>query len=170
MSRTAVLAFVLSLGWAPAVLAEDGGCLRVKEAIRDLGAPYFAEDETLTIRQLHPCASQAVPLLIAELKVVDPESENEREWWHAVWCERALRSITGEYFAFRSSQSLGRLGEFKSKHDKVGYVSEWMSRGRVYMAPRDVQARVIAAWKAWQLKHRDDMVAKPFVEYGDWYW
>lgn len=88
-----------------------------------------------TIEQLHTCGRKAVPLLISELRIVDPENANA-EWWHVAWVERALRSITGQHFQFTSSEKLGSVREFRRPFQKMGFVMEWMSHALLYCPPR----------------------------------
>ncbi|MFC1707545.1 hypothetical protein ACFL59_12150 [Planctomycetota bacterium] len=33
--------------------------------------------------------------------------------------------------------------------EPVGYYKAWMSRSRFYLAPRDVQGKVVCAWREW---------------------
>jgi hypothetical protein len=140
-------------------------CGTLPDTVRHLGE---ADPEQIT-EALHGCGRAAVPLLIQELKVIDPESDGG-DWLHMVWCERALRSITGKYFEFRTTQRLGRVAEMRSKDDELGYVMERMSNGRIYLAPKDVQKKVIEAWKAWFAENGGEFEVARFTPYGKWFW
>jgi hypothetical protein len=163
----AILAILLAP--AMAIAEGKGACTELSESVRTLGIPWEAAHEE-TVHQLHECGLRAVPLLIAELRVVDPESVSDPQWGHMVWCERALRSITGQYFTFHTAQHLGRVSEFRSKDDPLGYAMEWMSRGKVYIAPRDLQERVIQEWKSWIIKNHGQFRIAEFQPFGEWFW
>jgi len=145
---------------------ENRSCRELTKTVRSLGIPWQAAHREV-VRELHECGSVAVRLLVAELQVIDPESLDDPRWGHMVWCERALRSITGQEFLFESSEPLGRLAEFRGKGDRLGYVEEWMSLARVYVAPRDVQRKVIESWYTWLKKHARGFAVHPF---GEWSW
>lgn len=124
------------------------------------------------VAALHAHGREAVPLLVAELRVVDPDPRitSQELWWHLVWCERALRSITGQRFEFRTEEPLSAdLAQFRSKQDSLSYAMEWMSRGAVFIAPRDVQAKVIDSWHSWLLANANTFEVQPYAAYGDWY-
>jgi hypothetical protein len=125
-------------------------------------------DPSATTEQLHSCGREALPLLVYELRIVDPEIVNA-EWWHVAWVERALRSITGQYFQFASNEKLGSVKEYRLQSQKMGFVMEWMSHGRVYIAPRDVQAKVIQAWHNWLKDNGNSFPVKNFEPYGEWF-
>jgi len=149
--------------------AENKSCKQISDTIHNFGN-VNDEDSGNTVRELHECGLAAVPLLINELRVIDPEKTDNVTWWHMVWCERALRSITGQYFMFKSKEKLGRLSEFRDQDSELGYVMEWMSRAQVYIAPRDVQEKVIHSWKVWQEENKAGFSVAPFKPYGNWYW
>ena len=142
-----------------------GACGDLPASIKKLG---MESDPSKTIEQLHPCGHKAVPLLVHELRIVHPEIVNA-EWWHAVWVERALRSITGQYFRFTSNEKFGGTREFRRLCEKTGFVTEWMSHGQVYIAPRDVQTKVIHAWRKWLRVNDNFFQVKKFEPYGEWF-
>lgn len=162
-----VFAATLMLAPGTASAAFNSHCDDLRATVRSLGISDTANTEQ-AVSDLHACALAAVPRLIDELEVIDPELIDER-WQHMIWCERALRSMTGQYFRFRSREPLGRLQEYRSAEDDFGYVTEHMSNGHIYVAPRDVQAKVIAAWKSWQDRNPRGFIVREFVPFGDWY-
>ncbi len=162
-----VLAAVLLLSPGTASASFNGHCDELRATVQALGVSDTANTEQ-TVSDLHACALAAVPRLIDELEVIDPEIADGR-WQHMIWCERALRSMTGQYFRFRSREPLGRLQEYRNADDDVGYVTEHMSNGHIYVAPRDVQAKVIAAWKSWRDRNPRGFTVREFVPFGDWY-
>ena len=156
-----VVGLLVSFCPSPARSAES--CATVADAVRQLGEG----DGIRAVESLHRCGKAAVPLLVRELRIVDPEIPN-RTWLHAVWCERALRSITGKYFRFRTQLALGGLSEFRGKDDDLGYAMEWMSRGKIFVAPQDVQRKVIAAWKSWLKANHGQFEVAKFDPGGEW--
>lgn len=142
-----------------------GTCADLPICIKKLG---MESDPSKTIEQLHPCGHKAVPLLVHELRIVNPEIVNA-QWWHVVWVERALRSITGQYFRFTSNEKFGKIRELRRPSEKMGFVTEWMSRGQVYIAPRDVQTNVIHAWRKWLKVNGNFFQVKKFEPYGEWF-
>lgn len=143
----------------------SNACLDLPGHVKALGSE---PDPSATIEQLHACGRRAVPLLVSELRVVDPENVNA-EWWHVAWVERALRSITGQYFRFSADEKPGETVESRSRSKKMGFVTERMANGRVTIAPRDVQARVIRAWQDWLKDNTDSFPLKDFKPYGEWF-
>jgi hypothetical protein len=159
-----VISILLSITCCPAWAIDSCEDLRI--TVVRLG---FEPDPINTIKGLHSCGPKAVPLLVAQLRVIDPEICND-EWQHQVWVERALRSITGQYFKFVSSQKLSpRLLRYREQSARLGLVMEWMSRGEIFMAPQDVQENVIETWKAWLDKNGPSFAVCPYEPYGDWY-
>ena len=121
-----------------------------------------------TIQALHEYGRDAVPKLIEELREVDPDKADSE---HEVWCERALRSMTGQVFTFRTNEKLtSRQREFLNPAEPMGYFVEWMSRGRIYVAPKDVQRAVIEAWRKWFAESGETFNLRQFSwEWDGWY-
>jgi hypothetical protein len=164
----AVTLLLMALFGKPIFASEGRACASLPVAVQRLGNPWNG-DHVETIRELHQCGATAVPLLLEQLRVVDPE-KRDAKWRHAVWCERALRSITGQYFRFKSTKSLGQLAEYRSQEDELGYAMEWMSHARIYIAPRDVQEKIIGSWHEWYVEHGAVFEVAPFDAYAEWYW
>ena len=119
MNKILILILVLLLV-AGGRFSAIGPCDDLPSTVTRIG---LEPDPAKTIEQLHSCGQKAVPLLIFELRVMDPEVLNE----------------------------------------------EWMSRGEIFMAPQDVQASVIMAWKTWLEKNGASFIVQPYEPYGDWY-
>jgi len=148
--------------------AQDTRVSRAAAIIHILGTAQDP-DPNASVGQLHEVGREAVPLLIQALHIVDPDAGGD-EWLHMVWCERALRSITGQRFTFRTLMKLTRWQrEHLNPKEPMGYFQEWMSRARIYVAPRDVQEKVIASWRAWLKKNGKIFTIQHFEPYGDWY-
>jgi hypothetical protein len=165
--------FALLFACAPGVgWADTPSSLRaVQDLVRSVGQSDN-RDSSDVVAELHRHGQVAVPLLIAELKVVDPDPRvtPENLWWHLVWCERALRSITGQRFMFKTKEPIPPdLDRFRAPDDPLSYAMEWMSRGMVFIAPRDVQSQVIASWKAWFAKNGSSFEVRIYEPYGDWF-
>jgi hypothetical protein len=164
--RTTILILILLLVAGGRGLAL-GPCDDLPGTITRIG---LESDPTQIIKELHSCGAKAVSLLISELHVIDPEAVNE-QWLHQVWVERALRSITGQYFAFVSTERLSaRLAKFREQSDKLGLVMERMSTGEILVAPRDVQTNVTEAWKTWLKRNGSSFVVQRYEPFGTWYW
>jgi hypothetical protein len=138
-----------------------------------------APDPNLTVMALHSRPREAVLLLVRELHPVDPDfstKTSSEDALHVIWCIRALRSITGEdvsgrRFLFRTEERLtDSQREFLHQDKPLPFFAEWMSHAKVYLAPRDVQTRVVAAWQAWVGDHLHTFKARSFESYGAWYW
>jgi hypothetical protein len=138
--------------------------------IPTLGTGADADAKALALVQaLHVAGRAAVPLLVDELHVVDPERFDDRTM-HVVWCVRALRSLTGEDFYFKTTLPLSRRSAgFLDPKRPMGFIAYWMSHATLYVAPPDVQRRVIDAWKAWALARGERFPVQPFVPFGDWF-
>src|SRR5262245_42302495 len=58
-----------------------------------------------TIEALHADGHAAVPMLVAELRVIEPDpDDSDAKWERMIWIERALRSMTGQVFRFRTNE------------------------------------------------------------------
>jgi hypothetical protein len=136
--------------------------------IRGLGTAADA-DPSASVQALHAAGREAVPLLVAQLSVVDPEAFDDRAM-HVVWCIRALRSLTGQDFYFHTGLPLSpRSAAHLDAKEPMGFYAYWMSHGLLYVAPPDVQRKVIEAWKGWAQARTDKFDVQPFQPYGDWF-
>lgn len=138
-----------------------------RQTVHKLGTESVPED---AVRELHTQGRGVVPALIAELHVVDP-AVYDSDWSHVVWCERALRSITGQRFEFVSVEPLSAgLAEFRGPKEPLAFVSERMANGAILVAPRDVQAKVIASWREWCVTNCGSFPFQAYEPFGAWYW
>ena len=159
--------FILAADVKPAAVSDS-----VTALVRQLGISKN-RDSSEIVAKLHMQGHLAVPLIVGELRVINPHIgvTSEDEWWHIVWCERALRSITGQYFSFTTKEPLPPdLAAFRSPEEPLGLAMEWMSRGQVFVAPRDVQVQVINAWKDWLQKKGATFPIQRYEPYGEWFW
>lgn len=140
-----------------------------RDLVQRLGASRDP-DPLETVRQLHGYGRPVVPALIAELRVIDPDptEANHDEWWHMVRCVWALEGLTGKSFSFHTEESLSEgLAEFDPR-GPYGYFTYWMSHSRVWVAPRDVQRKVIAAWHEWCAAHCSSFEVQRFNAVVGW--
>jgi hypothetical protein len=109
----------------------------------------------MTVGWLQALSPPPIDDLIAELHPIadewPPSAKHASEWWHVVWCERALRSITGQC---------------APGGDDV-FWGETNGRPHLYVESRDVQGKVIEAWKDWWTSHQRGFRPAPFVPAGD---
>lgn len=149
--------------WTLLLVAMGGGCLAAPEVEpgggeasprREVASLGLAPENPLEqIRGLHVVGSSVLPALVGELRVIRPGTPDANEM-HIIWCIRALRSLTGQEFQHvTAGTDPCELQEFLGRDGPLPFFAEWMSRGRVYVAPRDVQAAVIADWRAWVRAH-----------------
>jgi hypothetical protein len=157
--------------------------LSIEEVVRLLGTRKDP-DPSCSLERLHLDGHRSAAALVRELRVVnpDPHTEDHDRWWHGVWCERALRSLTGERFEFAPVDHRIRVADCAGPVEHCPYrfidfdgeplpfFAEWMSRARVYVSPRDVQQSVIDAWTAWHAEHGETFRPRPYEQYGPWYW
>ena len=50
------------------------------------------------------------------------------------------------------------------------FFQEEISNATVYVAPREVQEKVIASWKAWGKKNDRGFAPRPHERFEAWYW
>jgi hypothetical protein len=126
----------------------------VRAAVKRLGTPRD-KDPQKTVEMLQGLAEPPVEALIAELHPIadewPPAAAHASEWWHVLWCERALRSITGQCAPAGGSSFWG----------------ETNGRPHLFVESQEVQKEVIQAWKAWWISHRRGFHAAPFVPADD---
>jgi hypothetical protein len=132
-------------------------------------------DQIVTI---HKDAYLAAPLLLKELKLIAPYNmqcydlnDLDKTAMHVIWCIRALRSITGKQFA-ANTETIKKvpIQEYLGKRNPLPFFTEWMSRAKIYVAPQDVQKKIIKKWKVFLEKNPNFQIRKyNFWEDDDWY-
>lgn len=154
MRTCAVLAFLI-LG-ALACADQQGPSTRVAQEassspvavlVKHIGSAKDG-DPTATLAQLHQHNGEAVDHLIEELSPVG--DVRDPSWKHMVWCIRALRSLTGKRFEFRTTETLtARQREFLKPNRPIPFFALRMSTSQYFLAPRDVQHKIIESWRQW---------------------
>lgn len=121
------------------------------ETVEDLGRGGGSElDDNTLIAALHRDPRRAARLLARELDVVDPDRWPEDRGWHMLWCVRGLESLADREFKFKTAEPLSaEQREFLHADEPMNYYAAWMSHNKFYVAPRDVQDRVVTAWQRW---------------------
>lgn len=121
------------------------------------------------VEALHARAHEAAPLLVAELKVVNPDGPDPDDG-HVIWCIRALRCLTGKDFQRRTKVAGPyAMEEQYPRNEPMPFFWEWMSHGQLFLAPKDVQTAVIEDWRKW-IAENPRFAVQPFTDLGDWYW
>lgn len=158
---------------------------RIQEIVKGLGlngAAVSGDFDTLAtnprfavrmlIDQLHPIARKAY---YPDHKTADSQ--------HVIACLRALRYLTGVTFSAPTEEKLTddekQFLDFKHEmHDanpehKIHFFGVWMSRNAEFVAPPDVQKKIIDLWRKWCHDHgatfqRSMPKAKDCMD--DWFW
>jgi len=129
--------------------------------------------------------AKSAGLLISELRVVDramtrPEKERS-DTEHVLWSVRALRFITGgKDFCSSTKYQFGKSELEQNRkyfltlknHDCLPFFALWPSRGIDYIAPPDVQTKIISRWKSWYETEGRTYRYRPLVNPRpeDWSW
>ena len=144
----------------------------IRSAIAKLGT---GTDEKGFVRFeiLYKNPQRATQLLISSLKPVPRGQYVSGQHPQVVWNIRALRSLTGLDFhaptrADLSEEEAHFLGH-DANTDEVHFFGTWMSRDRVWVAPRDAQTALIKKWREWLAQHGKDFeyVNDPVADH--WY-
>jgi hypothetical protein len=170
---TAVLALQLVAARAVAQAATPSpgpSADTVSQLVRDLGR----SDDTDPLGSLYTVVGAprvASRLLVNELRIV-PFGEGDADFQHVVWCLRALRAITGLDFVFPTRRPLSerqkRLFGRPAPGAPLPFFSERMSTAEIAVAPRDVQEKVVVAWRRWLAENADTF--SPAGESALWRW
>jgi hypothetical protein len=195
MNRIKCLAVLLLL-LVPFALA---GANEYEDALRKLSAPENDVDIQAICGVFLKNPSYSAGLLVSSLHTIDEvklhsqenspsDYERERPSMGVIWRVRALQYITGglRFFAPTSYKFPPRPKDWPSGYgpsseevrenlltaagrDKVPFYVTWMSRDVTYVAPRDVQEKVIAKWKGWYSEEGKDFRYHPAKDVNDWY-
>ena len=164
------------------------GCLSAGENEKNISESYLKEIVTqlgLTddspfdqIKSIHKNAHLFAPLLVQELKLITPYNMNvsdlkdlDKTAIHVIWCIRALQSITGKKFT-ANTKTIEQLPiqEFLGRKNPLPFFTEWMSRAKIYMAPQDVQKKIIKKWEVFLEENPKFQIREyNFWEDDDWY-
>lgn len=100
---------------------------------------------------------RSAELLVASLKPVRRGQYTTGKHPQVVWNIRALRSLTGLDFRAPTHADLtedeAHFLDHDPKTDEVHLFGTWMSRDRVWVAPRDSQIAIIRSWREWFSQH-----------------
>ena len=160
-------------------LAQDPS---LRKAVDDLGR---GEQNIALVKSLAADPSKAAGLLVSQLHTVPEEKllngERRPDVEHVLWTIRALRFLTGgKDFCAPTVHKFAKTEEEQDreywlrfhKHSCLTFFAIWPSRGNEYVAPVDVQKKIIAQWKEWYRingsKYRYQPLVDPKPE--DWLW
>jgi hypothetical protein len=133
------------------------------------------------LRMLSEKPFEAVSCLIKELSIVQEEKillqeyDQHKETLHVIWCIRALRYLTGIDFrgktAYQFKESEKNREDFLNKNSKteLPFFAVWMSRGSIYIAPKDTQEEIINKWKEWYSINGKSFKYDPVDDINKWY-
>lgn len=150
------MALTILVLFAPGARGATG---EVEDIVKELGRSENSIDK---VKELSQHSEQAIPLLIEELRPLKEarilSEENKPEAEHVLWCIRALRFLTGgvdfcatttHRFAENDIEK-NRKYWLQFRHGKcLTFFALWPSRVSTYIAPLDVQEKIIGKWKAW---------------------
>jgi len=130
-------------------------------------AKHPSEAACYLIRNLHT---------ISQTQIRPEESESNKDAMKVIWSIRALKYLTnGKNFTAKTSYVF-KKPEKTRKHfltifseQELPFFSVWMSRDIIYIAPIDVQTKIIEQWKKWYSENGKDFIYKS-SEAMDWYY
>lgn len=152
----------------------------VEELVEALG--QRDEHDVQRIQQMAGDPARAAAVLIRQLHVVKPTrvlaSEKDRDTERVLWSIRALRYLTGgkdfcavTTYKFGSSELETNRKYWLTLNGRacLPFFAMWTSRGSDYVAPPDVQAKIIEQWRKWLATDARSFVYHPLTESNqDW--
>jgi hypothetical protein len=110
---------------------------------------------SMSLWHLRAAPRAAVRRLVAELKVVAPDRNDDDDARHVIWCIRALRLITGHDFRFDTATPLSanQCRLYGTCYGQIPFFIESTASAPMTVAPADVQQKIVAAWKIWFVEH-----------------
>ncbi|MEP7355478.1 MAG: hypothetical protein ABI824_19790 [Acidobacteriota bacterium] len=153
----------------------------VEDLVKELGQSDGSDVQR--VQQLAERPALAAKLLISQLHLVKPArvlaSEKDRDTEHVLWSIRALRYLTGgKDFCAATSYRFGSSElEVNRKYwlmldgrTCLPFFAMWPSRGSDYIAPADVQTKIIDQWRKWFAKEGASFVYRPLAGPGQQNW
>jgi len=146
----------------------------IEKAVNDLGK---GKQSIALVKLMTVDPSKAAGLLVSELSLV-PETKLTADQQrgaveHVLWAIRALRFLTGgkdfcastvHRFAATQEEQNRRYWLRFRRHNCLSFFAAWPSRGSVYIAPRDVQEKIIVQWKKWYRTNGSTYRYNPLVD------
>ena len=113
--------------------------------------------DLLDLKSFTRIRSGPTQLLISSLKPVRRRQYVSGQYPQVVWNIRALRSLTGlDFTPLRKQEEEAHFLGHDANTDTVHFFGTWMSRDRVWVAPRDAQTAIIRKWREWLTQHGKD--------------
>jgi hypothetical protein len=186
-TRVVTISFFITVIFVGAALSDTPheADLDLQEIVRNLGLSKSSKKIMDDIHKIATTPRESAKLLIEEIHIIPDdvayEKQDSSNMDHVIWSLDALRYITGgKEFCSRTRHRFLETEEEKNRaywleltHGKcLTFFAIWPSRGRIYLAPRDAQARIIALWGDWYKRHARDYSFHPLVkpEPQDWLW
>ena len=140
------------------------------------------KENGILLEKMEKSVDKAVVLLVNELKVIkskriSPIDQGKyKEDVHVIWCIRALRYLTSINFTAstkhifdKSEEPRKHFTSLRSRPKKYSFFGVWMSRDVIFVAPADVQTKIIEKWKRWLDKNQSKIKLKKLKDPDDWY-
>lgn len=144
----AVLLVVSVKGFAQCPASSSTEKLDVKKLVTSLNGDNWTD----TRDKLFSSPQLATKELVQALKATKPGTFTDEEVGTTVWQMRTLQALTGIKFHAPTKEILDENTINFLDYDQDGelyFYGNWMSRGVDYVAPHDVQLKIIEQWKAW---------------------
>jgi hypothetical protein len=149
----------------------------IQDKIKSYAINLSSENWLETFSSFHKYPKISTSILIDQLKVCkrgkyrkdDPQKENVPQ---VVWHLRAIHSLVGIRFKFKSEQKLDEQEATFLNYGsdgKINFYGTWMSRDITWTAPEDVQQKIIKSWQDWKQKELDRHLFSPKIAIDNWY-
>lgn len=178
--RKFIMIFIL-LFFATTVHSANCGNDELKNIVENLAIFESSSDSQKSLNKLAKYPVESVCYLINSLhtipqtQILPEERKNNMSSMNVIWSIRALRYLTNckdftsetSYVFSESEEKRKHFLTILNEHD-LPFFSVWMSRDIIYIAPEDVQNKIIEKWKRWYIENGKNFLYKS-SETMDWY-
>lgn len=154
-----------------------------QDSIANLVTSLGINDSTYVYSKLDQLKSQpdsAVGLLIGQLvpitdatRIPQAKFDVYRNDLHVIWCIRALRYLTGVSFEAPTQHKFSGRDKVRayllSDGQRLSFFAVRMAANVIYIAPVDVQKKVIKEWENWYRQNRGHIEVKANPDFNDWF-
>lgn len=152
------------------------------DSVKSIGMTYYGMEEN-KLSFFETNLELSVRYLIEELHPIyaitqitgDKYDEYQKEE-HILWCIRALRHLTGMDFTAKTKYRFRKTDSYRKgllthngKTNELPFFRNWMSRGTDFIAPVDVQLKIINQWKKWYNENQGHIRLNKLEDFNDWY-